>query len=55
VTCSISEKEKGMSFSVTRVARAGLATSAALAAGFHLRNEDSPLRSGIFYIYFLEF
>jgi hypothetical protein len=35
-----------MSFSVTRVARAGLAASAALAAGFHLRNENSPFRSG---------
>jgi hypothetical protein len=40
----------GMSFSVTRVARAGLAASVALAAGFHLRNEDSPFRSGFFLI-----
>jgi hypothetical protein len=45
------KRVSGMSFSVTRVARAGLAVSAALAAGFHIRNEDSPFRSGLFYVF----
>ena len=37
----------GMSFSVSRVLRAGMATSAAAVVGFHLLSEDSVVGTGL--------